>query len=766
MKTPMGNCVSRASHTLAMALLAALVLLLSACGGGSGGKQTSSPAFRDAQGTLPASTTQTVTLPNTGQPVLYAQSATLLPIITRARLASGGALVVDFQLTDANYNAILDLTAADFRLSVAKLQRSALGNLTGSWQNYINRIEQPGVGPGLEARLQGNTEQATQGTFTNNGDGTYRYITAASLFQPAQTMLDQAAAEGINLSFEANRTHRVAMQFAGGQVPANPVFDWVPATGKTTDILHYDVAATANCNSCHSQLALHGGGRTEVQYCVTCHNPGSSDANSGNSVDFKVMIHKIHRGADLPSVQAGGSYGIYGFGNTLHDYSAVHFPQDIRNCQLCHAGSATGTASQTLTNQGDNWGEYASRAVCGSCHDDVDFSLHYGGQTNDENCMSCHSVNGVAGTIASRHVDPVRQGRAAFEGRILAVTNTTQGQFPVVDFAIVNPLQNDAPYDILNDSAFSAASLTLKLAWSTRDYTNTGSGQPPASSASMNALTSSVANGDGSFRVTFTTAIPDGSAAPGIAASGSGAVVLEGRRLAVDVGSAGSPDIQQVPLTNVVKYFAITDSSPQPRRQVVALDNCLACHGSLSLHGDNRTDNIESCVTCHNPRNTDIGRRTGGPYSDNKTEESIDFKTMIHGIHAAAMRTNPLVVVGFGGTEHVFDTSTVHFPGELSNCNACHVNDSYQLPLASGVLAPAFDTGADVNDPADDRVISTRAAVCSSCHDDSVARTHMEGNGAVFATTQSDIDSGVVLEQCDLCHGAGRTNAVDLEHGL
>lgn len=747
-------------------LMAAVILplLLAACGGGSS-HGTAAP--RDDSG----NTATTVTSPNSASPVLYADSATLLPIIRSARVAAGGVLVVDFQLTDENYNAILDLTAADFRLILAKLQSSPLGNLTGSWQSYINRIEQPGVGPGLVARMQATAESASRGTFTNNGDGTYRYVTAASLTNMDADVLALAAGEGLDLRFEPDKTHRIAMQFANGRVPANPIYDWVPASGKTTDILHYNVVATANCNNCHSALALHGGGRVEVQYCVTCHNPGSGDANSGNTVDFKVMIHKIHRGASLPSVVAGGSYGIYGYGDNLHDYSGLNLPRDIRDCQICHAGTATGGgfADLTLTHQGDNWSEYASRAACGSCHDDLDFSLHYGGQSNDDNCMSCHSVQGVAGSIADRHEDPVQQARGAFAGQILSIQNTAQGEFPVVDFAIVNPLQGNSRYDIQNDPAFtqSGASLSLKLAWSTADYTNAGNGGGNANSVSVNALSTAVANGDGSFRVTFSTAIPDGSAAPNIAAQGSGAIVIEGR-MAVDVGSSGSPNIQRVPLTNVVDYFAITDSSANARRQVVSTANCLVCHGSLSLHGGSRTDNVASCVTCHNPRNTDIARRPGAttPPTDGKSEQSVDFKVLVHGIHAAAYVENPLQVVGYGGTLHVFDESIVHYPGELNNCSACHVDESYQLPLADSVLATTIDTGTDSADPTDDTVVSPQAAVCASCHDGAVARAHMESNGAHFATTQADVDSGAVLEQCAICHGSGRTYSVKTVHGL
>jgi len=42
----------------------------------------------------------------------------------------------------------------------------------------------------------------------------------------------------------------------------------------------------------------------------------------------------------------------------------------------------------------------------------------------------------------------------------------------------------------------------------------------------------------------------------------------------------------------------------------------------------------------------------------------------------------------------------------------------------------------------------------------------MELNGAHFSTTQADIDSGAVLEQCELCHGEGKTYPVSSKHGI
>jgi OmcA/MtrC family decaheme c-type cytochrome len=152
-------------------------------------------------------------------------------------------------------------------------------------------------------------------------------------------------------------------------VRVNPYFDVtfdangrsVPVTDPGQTRVMSDVAS---CNGCHDRLAVHGGGRVDVQYCVMCHNPGTTDANSGHVLTMQTMIHKIHAGRLLASqVDAGGeNYVIWGFGASRHDYSHVGFPQDLRNCTVCH------TAANPNTPQGDNWKTRPSKESCLTCH--------------------------------------------------------------------------------------------------------------------------------------------------------------------------------------------------------------------------------------------------------------------------------------------------------------------------------------------------------------------------------------------------------------
>ncbi len=233
-----------------------------------------------------------------------------------------------------------------------------------------------------------------------------------------------------------------------------------------------------------------------------------------------------------------------------------------------------------------------------------------------------------------------------------------------------------------------------------------------------------------------------------------------------DVTTAGTFS-DRLPVTSVYKDFAITGSL-SPRRTVVDIAKCDVCHGRLSVHGNNRTDQPGVCVVCHNPNATDLGQRVAAGAAG---EQSIDFKVMIHAIHAGeadkgGFRTTGITVYGYGGRAN--DFSSVVFPGKLNNCANCHAGTSYELtgtwaaPTANGILGTTTTTSA--LGAASNLRTSPTAAVCSSCHDSAATKLHMEDSfrAGSFSVTETNI----VPENCAYCHGPQGPWDVKSVHGV
>ena len=260
----------------------------------------------------------------------------------------------------------LGLTTTNVSFALAKLVPGANGN-PDQWVSYIYRTETAtaGVGPNGAPKLatakQATTDTKAATQLVYNPDGYYTYTFSTDIKDSTKTN---------GVVFEPNLTHRIAIQLsytnkAGATVRVNPYFDFtVDANGNAVAV---DAGKTrkmvdiATCNGCHNKLAFHGGGRIDTQFCVMCHNSGTTDANSGNVLDLRTMAHKIHFGRHLKE-RFGEDYTIWGYRDTKYDYAEVGFPQDPRNCATCHSAAIAGTP------QGDNWKSKPSKEACMTCH--------------------------------------------------------------------------------------------------------------------------------------------------------------------------------------------------------------------------------------------------------------------------------------------------------------------------------------------------------------------------------------------------------------
>ena len=262
------------------------------------------------------------------------------------------------------------------------------------------------------------------------------------------------------------------------------------------------VVSVENCNRCHDKLQWHtdggrpGGGIVrDTRLCVTCHVSGAEDMNDPDvaggtpdvTVDFRVMIHKIHNGAHLPSVLGIATlstgardmlavprpYQLVSDELEIEDFSGILFPvwpnftmpmpkdygytlsgdpgttplavytppvdggapggnfgagdtaakftspaalngrtwqqndsstrTGVTACVKCH-GDPDGAGPLSAPAQGELAYLQLSRRACGSCHDDIDWTLPYRSnlktmpaQPNDSECITCH-VEGAGST--------------------------------------------------------------------------------------------------------------------------------------------------------------------------------------------------------------------------------------------------------------------------------------------------------------------------------------------------------------------------------
>jgi OmcA/MtrC family decaheme c-type cytochrome len=192
--------------------------------------------------------------------------------------------------------------------------------------------------------------------------------------------------------------------------------------GAATVIEPYHViSAGTNCDACHSMVGpFHGGNRRDFNTCVLCHGvAGSEDwpiygttpatqPTTGVSINFRTMLHKIHRGEELYNAS---TYVVLGNSSSVNAYGEIRFPampDGTRECTKCH-----GTA--------DNWFDPGVRqhpsqspptrewrAACGACHDSPAAQAHIDINTSASGLESCEICHGPGSDFSVEIMHKVR----------------------------------------------------------------------------------------------------------------------------------------------------------------------------------------------------------------------------------------------------------------------------------------------------------------------------------------------------------------------
>jgi OmcA/MtrC family decaheme c-type cytochrome len=894
----------------------ALVALLAACSGSTGSEGPAGPAGATGA-TGPAGPTGPVT-------ALSITSATAITG-TITGVTIGGPPVVKFELVDENGAPLTGLPAADISFSIAKLTPGTNG-MSSYWTSYIYETVTPSGCPtgatscDTASAIQPTTESGATGTLVDNDNGTYVYTFHKDITTDPLVI------------YNATLTHRVAFEIRGLAQANNGAYTFQPSTGATTNIFSREIVETSTCDTCHGFLSAHGGARVEVHYCVMCHSPQNSDPYSGNTLDFKQQIHKIHTGNTLPSiapttvtftaapsgtsatltsswpgvsgsnynvtfsngqVSGGGTftqgstavswttpvfgsptatataqdvgptlgqgYWIVGYMKSLNNFNTILFPQDTRNCQTCHVQNLAAATEAA------NYASVPTMEACGACHDTTTFGAggnHANGTVvpvNDTECSTCHGMSPGIPTlqVATVHQIPDVVAATHYQFNVNSVTFSVQAgsTYPVVNISVTDPTTNTTR-NILTDPTFvgngllagqgyngspapttgtalpvcqsGSSRLALDIGWDTSDYTNWDSAATPAASSwgqpiSVNPLVpgadgvpaacsaSTLTYGgttipappapstlygplaDGSFTIVGPAlpAPPAADCPPGSSTACAPiqnvVAVLEGHPGVVTTVAASA---DRVGVTTAVGYGNTTGATPVPRRTIVDIAKCDVCHKVLELHGNNRNDNPQACVVCHNPASTDVSQRTAltAPGIDGLWEQTIDFKHHIHEIHSDAWRRTqpnytPWIIYGFGGSINNF--SDVVFPQDSGNCYACHSTPASGPTFYPGdplMQAETTDTGLSNNpaipaapapgSPGNPISTTPNMAACTGCHEASLVISHMEQNGG-STDVLKDAEGRMIpassltgVETCAVCHGAGGVADVGKVHNV
>ena len=672
-----------------------LILVLAACSGAAG-------PIGPAGAVGPVGAQGPVGAP--GKDGLAGKSMTLPPgpglivKITKVELPATGNPKVTVTLTDAAGNLVPSRLLEGAGFTVAQLVEDSPGGDT-TYTHYSSLLVHSVDGKPYQ--LNGETKQpalakTTQayadsgGTWTDQSDGSLVYTFKDALSSPVAPQLTTLVGVYVYKDKRAS--------------VGNDVYTFVPAGGEPK--LKREVVTTAACQSCHNPLEAHGGLRRQIGLCESCHTGQTLDPETGNILDLKVMVHRVHAGSQLPSVAAKVPYLVVGFNQSANDFSKASWPQDIRNCTTCHSGGGESDFYQSKPNA----------AACTSCHDNVNVTTgenHPGGVQQDGDCAACHEPSGgeFDASISGAHMLPTASaGVKGLKLEIVSVDGAVPGEAPTVKFKVTNKAGETVDPDTIGY-------LALTLAGPTTDYTNRWT---EIAASTVRKVASKVKAVDGgAYQYQFEAKIPAD-------AKGTFAIGMEG----YVVQSVGAKGDTRIAAFNPVTYVSVDKTKAVDRRKIVDQAKCNACHKSLSAHGGVR-QNVAYCVLCHNPMASDADNRP----ADQQPAASISFPVLIHRVHKGGSAAQPLKVFGGGG--NAADFSGVVFPGDLSACQTCHLANTYSLPL------PASNHPITITqkDKAPMTILLNRA-ICTSCHDNLEASGHVD-----LQTTASGI------ETCLVCHG-------------
>ncbi len=705
------------------------------------------------------------------------------------------------------------------------------------------------------------------GNLVDSSDGLKKKADLGDLsYNPALTHRVVVVISGNAPGTGTNRPDAVqAIPAVAINLQVNKWFDFRPDGGAIAETR--TVVAKDSCAACHQGGGLAHGTRNDPNYCVTCHtnqlrygrvegSTGSAYVLDGRAIgNYPNLVHKIHMGAELS--KAGSNFAGLVF-------ASLEYPQDQRNCTKCHNGDAQTSPLQAVqTPNGGNWKAKPNQLACGACHDGLNFATgkitaadgtvtnHLPGALSDDSrCADCHTAASVAlvhRTDLSTANNPLAiDGVSTFAYDISSVTLNASRQ-PVIKFRVlkdgvaVTSFQAPKATDFLTNATTGAVTVNTATYQPIPGFTSNGmtfyaafavpqdgvaapadfnaalsvalpnlmvaTGSPKGGSitaADATGYMTATLTGDTVGQTLSTTCKQQTTTLTGFCVNPSPIVVPTNAKLVTGVILGGFTQVSTGRAAKVVTAIKAVSSS-DARRVVVDTQKCTSCHEQLgtaasNFHGGGRS-NATVCAICHTANRTSSGW-------------SADASTFIHGIHGTAKRTVPFTWhKAVDATGKVTANLAIGYPGDVKNCEACHVANAVNFGAAGTTLLPnllwsstasgkfngATDTAGAISPyvikdnvknygnvfsfaaqgavlgsytpssgvavplqlaPAGGKIVaadpetlvnSPVASACFSCHDGATPKAHMQQYGGKIYARRADVTTAGALVNTETC---------------
>jgi OmcA/MtrC family decaheme c-type cytochrome len=654
-----------------------------------------------------------------------------------------GKLTFKFAVEDQNGRALAGIT--DVHTTLAKLVSDESGYTT-DWNSYLRKATDISSEQFPDANNV-SLPTADNGELIDNLDGTYQYTFTTDVLNGVDPVTGEA------IAWQDSLTHRVGLEIrkSNDYPVANATFDWVPSGGDVN--LSRQIVTVESCNNCHTELTSHDGNSTDTDNCVTCHNPGANDPISGESLDFKIMIHKLHQGIDLPTLsEVGNKYSLFTHNGTEETIFAendgiwvlnnkgtidgIDYPQDIRNCTGCHADDADSVRNPNLqgviTSEGGNWKHIPSVETCSSCHDNTAFNeemlaakpnskKHVMFPSENDSCLFCHG-EGQDESVENVHtVAALGKKSAGIDyGVKFEVTHLEASSATAYDVHI--RVTKDGAGITLNDEFLQYRnSVRLLMNWDNGAgfETHVARNTPNSFELDENPLCQAGAS-VGDIICQWDTALDPNINGGEPLTSGdilttfiSSGVCVDSRNQLVNCEDNNALERISTPSTVINNFFDAATLTYNPDFELkfgANFNKCDSCHEQVIQHDSRRSDDPSQCKACHN-----ANRFTRSPADSPRDGGSSDLKFEVHKIHSNFRfvdAENDFVMVG----------RNEFYSAPISDCAQCHDEQQINLPLAqnprASITRAPTTSLSDGNNLVRDGAVYTSpiALVCSSCH--------------------------------------------------